>query len=153
MPRLEHWNLRTFDLDGTIAFYEDVVGLRSGPFPGKPGAGAWLYDETDIPVVHVVRLDCSQREREMARISARLSDLGPPVDLDRRGSGVIDHVAFACNGLPATRSRLADRGVPFREVSFPRLGLTQILVCDPNGVVLELNFRETAPEAANGADA
>lgn len=153
MPRLEHWNLRTFDLDRTIAFYEDVVGLRSGPFPGKPGAGAWLYDETDIPVVHVVRLDSSQREREMARICDRLGDIGPLVDLDRRGSGVIDHVAFACNDLPATRSRLADRGVPFREVGFPRLGLTQILVCDPNGVVLELNFRETAPEAANGADA
>ncbi|HEY6869122.1 MAG TPA: bleomycin resistance protein [Novosphingobium sp.] len=153
MPRLEHWNLRTFDLDGTIAFYEDVVGLRSGPFPGKPGAGAWLYDDTDIPVVHVVRLDAGQREREMARISDRLGDLGPPADLDRRGSGVIDHVAFACTGLAAKRSSLADRGVPFRVVEFPRLGLTQILVCDPNGVVLELNFREAAPETGTGPDA
>ncbi|MFB0874980.1 MULTISPECIES: VOC family protein [unclassified Sphingobium] len=146
MPRLEHWNVRTFDLAATIAFYEEVVGLRSGPFPGKPGAGAWLYDDADVPVVHVVRLDPMQRDREIARITARMGELAGTIDLDYAGSGVVDHVAFACDDFAAMHARLTQRAVPHRIVEFPHLGLTQILVNDPNGVTLELNFR--VPEAA-----
>jgi len=148
MARLEHWNVRTFDLAGTISFYEEVVGLRSGPFPGKPGNGAWLYDEADIPVVHVVRLDSEQRERELAHIAARLGDLAGPIDLDYRGSGVVDHVAFACTDMDGMRVRLEERGLPYRLVEFPHLKLKQLLVNDPNGVTLELNFRDAEPVIA-----
>jgi len=142
MPQLEHWNLRTFDLAATIAFYEDVVGLRSGAFPGKPGNGAWLYDDAGTPVVHVVRLDASQCDREMARIEARLGDLAGATDLHCEGSGVIDHVAFACDDFAVVLDRVASRQLPHRIAEYPNLGLTQILVNDPNGVTLELNFRK-----------
>jgi len=142
MPKLEHWNLRTLDIAATIAFYEDVVGLSSGAFPGKPGSGAWLYDDAGVPVVHVVKLDASQYDREMARIEARLGDLAGKTDLHRDGSGVIDHVAFACDNFADALERVTSRGLPHRIAEYPSLGLTQILVNDPNGVTLELNFRK-----------
>ncbi|HET9628816.1 MAG TPA: VOC family protein [Novosphingobium sp.] len=141
MPRLEHWNLRTFDLDATIAFYEEIVGLRSGPFPGAKGQGAWLYDDTGVPVVHVIRLDAAQRDRMVTGISARLGDLAGTIDLDSDGSGVIDHVAFACDDFDQMMKRITDGGHPHKVADYPRLGLRQILVNDPNGVTLELNFR------------
>jgi predicted enzyme related to lactoylglutathione lyase len=141
MPRLEHWNLRTFDLDNTIAFYEEVVGLRSGAFPGAKGQGAWLYDDTGIPVVHVIRLDPARREDAAAGITARLGDLAGTIDLDSDGSGVIDHVAFACDDFDQMMDRITAGGYPHKVADYPRLGLRQILVNDPNGVTLELNFR------------
>jgi len=36
MTKLDHCNIRTFDLDSTIAFYTDVVELRDGGAPLDP---------------------------------------------------------------------------------------------------------------------
>ncbi len=141
MARLDHWNLRTLDLEATVEFYVGLVGLRAGPFPGPAGAGAWLYDDAATPVLHVIRLDPDRREYELKRIAARLGDLAKPVDLDAKGSGVIDHVAFACEDFEAMVARLETAGVVYKVTKLPHLCLTQILVNDPNGVTLELNFR------------
>ena len=46
----------------------------------------------------------------------------------------------------ATRTRLAAMGIAARERTVPLLGLHQLFVDDPNGVVVELNF--PASEAA-----
>jgi len=148
MPRLEHWNVRTFDLDSTIAFYQDVVGLRSGPFSGDPRQGAWLYDDADIPVVHVIRLDRTRQDEEVAKIEARLGELAGDIDLDTSGSGMVDHVAFACEDFDAMLERVRMHGLLHKVANYPRLGVTQILINDPNGITLELNFRHK-----EGADA
>ena len=61
MARLEHCNIRSFDLAATIRFYEQVIGLRAGPVPGM-NRGAWLYDDSGVAVVHVRRPGCAGGE-------------------------------------------------------------------------------------------
>ena len=53
MTRLDHCNIRTFDLAATVEFYTNVLDLKDGDFPGPRSFGAWLYDVSDRPVVHV----------------------------------------------------------------------------------------------------
>jgi catechol 2,3-dioxygenase-like lactoylglutathione lyase family enzyme len=134
--KLDHYNIRTGRIAETIAFYTQVLGLRQGDRPStRPGA--WLYDRTDIPVVHVSGVDLSdaQAMRELeAHLGAR--------DLDSlNGSGAIDHVAFEGPDYEGTRAHLQKLGVPFTEREVKAISLRQLFVVDPNGVTVELNFR------------
>ena len=49
-------------------------------------------------------------------------------------------MAFFATGLASTLGRLRAHQVQCRERSVPVLGLHQVFVDDPNGVVVELNF-------------
>jgi hypothetical protein len=66
---------------------------------------------------------------------------------------VVDHVAFFATGLVETLARLQRSATPCRERTVPGLGLHQVFVDDPNGVVVELNFPalEQAARAAAAA--
>src|SRR5918994_2518458 len=69
---LDHVNIHTADLAGTVDFYVDVIGLEQGERPttiGRPGA--WLYCG-GRPLIHLIEVEQS-----------RHSD-----------TGAIDHVAF-----------------------------------------------------------
>ena len=114
---LDHVNIETTDLDASLRFYEDILGLNVGWRPAFDVPGAWLY-VGDQPVVHLVVRDA---------INA-----GP--------TGAIHHVALKAHGLEQTRERLTAAGLEFRETVVPDLDVTQVFVDDPNGVTLELNF-------------
>jgi len=144
MAALEHCNIRTVDLVETVRFYSEVVGLEAGPFPGKDGQGAWLYDEAGVAVIHVTALDLTDADGAMERLRDRLGELAAHVDFETRGTGVIDHIAFRCEDFPSMVKRLQAAGLYHRVRHLPQLGLVQILVNDPNGITLELNFRGEA---------
>jgi len=40
---LNHFSIRTTDLDASRRFYEEVLGLRVGPRPAFPFPGLWIY--------------------------------------------------------------------------------------------------------------
>ena len=40
---LNHYSIRTTDLDACRAFYENVLGLTVGPRPEFPFPGLWMY--------------------------------------------------------------------------------------------------------------
>src|SRR4051795_5232555 len=50
--RIDHVTIATDDLETTVAFYRDVLGLVVGPRPAFPFAGAWLY-ANGRPIVHL----------------------------------------------------------------------------------------------------
>ena len=114
---LDHVTVNCADLARSRAFYAEVLGLIDGKRPAFPFPGAWLY-AGDHPVVHLVGGAPS----------------GP--------TGSFDHVAFEASDFPATRARLAGMGVDFQENTFAAAGLSQIFLRDPDGVKLELNFRD-----------
>jgi catechol 2,3-dioxygenase-like lactoylglutathione lyase family enzyme len=117
---LDHVNIHTPDLAGTIDFYVDVIGLTEGERPttiGRPGA--WLYCG-GRPVIHL-------NEAERGR---------------QGDTGVIDHVAFETEGYDDVADKLTRRGVPFQTKQLSDFRIRQIFVHDPNGVKLELNFRD-----------
>ncbi|WP_430736771.1 VOC family protein [Roseicyclus salinarum] len=52
----DHINIRTLNLERMVAWYEDVLGLRSGPRPEFPVPGAWLY-LAGTCVIHLIEAD------------------------------------------------------------------------------------------------
>jgi len=117
---LDHVNIHTANLAGTVDFYVDVIGLEQGARPttlARPGA--WLYCG-GRPLIHL-------NENEQSRPG---------------GTGPIDHVAFETEGYERVASKLTERGVAFQAKELPDFSIRQIFVHDPNGVKLELNFRD-----------
>jgi catechol 2,3-dioxygenase-like lactoylglutathione lyase family enzyme len=123
--QLEHVTVRCTDLNATRAFYAGILGLSVGPRPDFPFKGYWLYCG-GVPVVHLV--DKAETEQ---RHSAHT---GPD-------TGALDHVAFRGGDIAAMRATLGAAGIAFRETGVPGGRLQQIFVSDPNGILIELNFR------------
>ena len=134
---LNHFSIRTLDLEATRAFYERVLGLTAGPRPPFPFPGLWMYsgDHGSVAnaVVHIIGMDPNDPEGLKGYLGDRdLSSL--------RGSGAVDHVAFFAEDLAGMLRRLKGLGVPVRERTVPAIGLHQLFLDDPNGVVVELNY-------------
>ena len=141
--RLEHYNIRTTKPDETIKFYSDVLGLSSGYRPStRPGA--WMYDRTGTPVVHISGYDTSNSE-EMAQLEAHLGkrDINTLV-----GSGSIDHVAFEATDYEHFCSHLTAHSVAYTAREVTQMSLKQLFITDPNGITVELNFRPANVDAA-----
>lgn len=49
---LDHANIVTPDLDATVGFFTDVLGLTAGQRPNFPVPGVWLYSE-GRPLIHL----------------------------------------------------------------------------------------------------
>ena len=116
VKRLDHYTINVSDLEASIAFYAEIVGLVDGPRPPFSFPGAWLYCG-EAPVLHL--------------IGGR-----PPA----HGTGPIDHVAFRAEGLVEQIAILRRQGIRFREQEVPKASLRQVFFEDPDGVTIELNF-------------
>lgn len=114
---LDHVNIETTDLESSVRFYTEVLGLEVGWRPDFGVPGAWLYVDGQ-PIVHIVERDSIHS--------------GP--------TGAIHHVALKAIGLDDTTKRLDAKGIAFTKTVVPDLSVTQLFVDDPNGVTLELNF-------------
>ena len=127
LKRIEHYNIHTTKLAETVEFYTRVLGMTDGDRTPFQFPGACLYVD-GIPVVHLVAVgDGYKTGRE-----------------GQHGTGTLDHVAFEAQDLAAMRAHLGHQKVKFSERVVPRSGVTQIFVEDPNGLMLELNYAETA---------
>ena len=144
---LNHFSIRTTDLDASRHFYADVLGLTVGPRPDVPFPGLWMYrgDPADAAnaVVHIIGIDRNDPQ-------GLKQYLGDRAQTSLAGSGAVDHIAFFADGLAAMLAHLRDRGVTFRERTVPSIGLHQLFLDDPCGVVIELNY-PAAEKAALGA--
>jgi catechol 2,3-dioxygenase-like lactoylglutathione lyase family enzyme len=134
---LNHFSIRTADIATTRDFYERVLGLTVGPRPNFAFPGAWMYrgDHGDVAnaVVHIIGFDPKDPQGLERYLGGR-----SPESL--KGTGSIDHVAFFAEGLSAMLEHLRALGVPVRERTVPDIGLHQLFLEDPNGVVVELNY-------------
>lgn len=53
---LQHVNIRTTDVQTTVDFYQELLGMRQGERPPVRLPGAWIYCGDD-PVVHIIAID------------------------------------------------------------------------------------------------
>lgn len=121
---LLHVAIKTADLDATVRFYCDVIGLVPAPRPDFGYPGAWLAVPGGAAIVHIYAG-------------------GPALGREGRvvpGTAAIDHVSLTASGYHATLARLRERGIEWREFAVPGTTLWQIFVYDPSGVQLELTF-------------
>jgi catechol 2,3-dioxygenase-like lactoylglutathione lyase family enzyme len=135
--RLDHFSIRTLDVEASRRFYTEVMGFQVGFRPPFNFPGLWLYNGAPYPescgVVHIIGIDMN----DPTGLKEYLGDK----DLSTlEGTGTVDHMAFAATGLPDTLTRLKKHGVAFRERSVPSLGLHQVFFEDPSTVTIELNF-------------
>jgi catechol 2,3-dioxygenase-like lactoylglutathione lyase family enzyme len=145
---LNHFSIRTLDIETTRQFYVDLLGLTVGPRPAFPFPGVWLYrgDHAEVgnAVVHVIGMDVN----DPAGLKEYLGDRDVS---SLAGSGSVDHIAFFADGLSVMLDHLKTRGIKARERTVPSIGLHQLFLNDPNGVVIELNYPATEKQALDAA--
>ena len=128
---LDHINIRVDDVLATLNFYRDVFGMAAtGMTQAEPNAdGGWLRDASGDPVIHVGSTAAAYpNDDKHPRVAAV-------------GSGAVHHIAFNCTDHDAMAERLTTLGILWTESAFPAFDLVQMFVADPNGILLELNFR------------
>jgi catechol 2,3-dioxygenase-like lactoylglutathione lyase family enzyme len=114
---INHINIRTTDIAASSQFYVDVFDFEFRSIPMGLGQANWLFDKDGHPIIHL---------RNMAAESA--------------STGPIDHVALDCEGQTKIVGRLKARGIEYSVFGVPP-DRTLVLVKDPHGVMLELNFK------------
>ena len=127
---LDHVTVRTRDLDASLAFYREVLGLEIADWrPPFRFEGAWLA-LSGHAVVHLVA-------------GRAVADPG----------GAVDHFAIAGAGSPETaKAELTARNIAFDERETPDGRFRQLFISDPNGVKIEIVF-DQKPSAASPAAA
>jgi len=124
---LDHVNIITADLEGTVRFYAEILELepRDGPPPLTHENARWMYDESGRAILHINTLECPRAYDREVRA-------GP--------TGALHHVALRCTGYVEVLARLERRGIGHQLNDVAAVGLRQIFLLDPNQVLLELNF-------------
>ena len=118
---IDHFNIRTWDLDRLCEFYTQVLGLEIGDRPPFDSPGVWLY-AGGHPILHV----------GVAKDGNGNSDSDDTLPLD--------HIALETEGLADAVARLDSAGIEYRMFDVPGREMKQIFVRDPDGVTIELNF-------------
>jgi catechol 2,3-dioxygenase-like lactoylglutathione lyase family enzyme len=144
--KLDHYSIRTLDIEASRRFYTEVMGFTVGFRPPFKFPGLWLYNGVQYPettgVVHIIGIDPNDPQG----LKDYLGDRDPA---SLQGTGTVDHMAFTATGLAGMRATLSRHGIPCRERTVPSLGIHQVFFEDPSGVTLELNY----PAAEAGAAA
>ena len=140
LRRIDHYSIRTLDLDASKRFYTEVMGFREGPRPPFDFPGYWLYNGAppkkleaggNYGIVHLMGLAEGLRNYLGDRDEESLKG---------KSTGPLDHVAFAATGRAEMVDRLKRNKVEFFERDVPLLGLRQMFIKDPDGVTIELNY-------------
>ena len=135
LGQLFHTAIRTADLDATVHFYTEVLGMIVAERPPIGFPGAWLKPAQAgaDPTIHIYAGDAACEADGSVQV----------------GSGAIDHVSVVCQGYGEFRDRFERFGLPYRENLVPATPLWQLFIYDPNAVQLELTFHagaETQPQ-------
>lgn len=134
---LNHFSIRTTDMEATQDFYSRVLGFSAGPRPNFPFPGVWMYNGSHgsvaNAVVHIIGMDKNDPE-------GLKKYLGDRDESSLKGTGAVDHIAFFATGLEAMLAHLKTLSVPFRQRTTPSIGLHQLFLDDPCGLVVELNY-------------
>ena len=130
LQHLEHFLIQTADLEATRDWYVNILGFREGPHPDFKFPVIWLY-LGDTDVIHLTQGGKNVSENRKAYLGQQSDAV--------HGSGVLDHVAFRCTGFVEAQARLAAQGHAIK-VNDGIAGLKQIMLTDPNGINVELNY-------------
>ena len=137
VERLDHYSIRSLDLEASRRFYTAILGFQVGPRPPFDFPGLWIYAGEPAAgsngVVHIIGIDPHNPEG----LNAYLGDKDPAA---LTGTGTVDHIAFTATGLAEMRERCSRHAVSVRERTVPTLGLHQVFLEDPSGVTIELNY-------------
>ena len=126
LGQLDHINLRTSNLEELTAWYERVLGMKSGARPSFQFSGAWLYCNGN-PAVHLVGVD------------------HPPSGTDPK----LEHFAFSAKGLPEFIDLLKREGEKYEIREIPDFSIVQVNIWDPDGNHIHVDFSSLETDGLN----
>ena len=121
---LFHVAIKTNDLDATVKFYTEVLGMKLVHRPDFGFPGAWIAAGDSVPIIHIYAG-------------------GPALGADGKtpyGTSALDHVSLTIKGWDECLERVKKLGYDWRAAIVPGTSLWQIFVHDPSGVMMELTF-------------
>jgi len=123
---MNHFTILTDDLEKTLAFYAEHLGLQPGARPPFTFPGAWLYAEGGSDaILHVI------------------------AGADRKAlvKGVIDHMAFSGRDLGTSVAKLKRENIKYELRKQVGSGTWQLFFFDPNDAKIEIDYdpQEAAP--------
>jgi catechol 2,3-dioxygenase-like lactoylglutathione lyase family enzyme len=133
IANLFHVAIKTNDLDDTVRFYTEVLGLHPVARPDFGYPGPWLAAPGSAAIIHIY---------------AGGAALGPGGRAPY-GTGAIDHVSITATSFHGFIERFKKHGLEWGEFNVREAGLWQLFVHDPSGVQLEITFeaaKESGPE-------
>jgi catechol 2,3-dioxygenase-like lactoylglutathione lyase family enzyme len=135
--KLLHTAIKTADLDATVRFYTEVLGMVLADRPPIGIPGAWLKPAQAgaDAIIHLYAGDAAKEADGSVQT----------------GSAAIDHVSVVCQGYSRFKAQFARFGLPYRENLVPATPLWQLFIYDPNGVQLELTFHAAAERESEPA--
>jgi glyoxylase I family protein len=110
-----HEGIPVRNLEESVKFYTEVLGLRLLPRPPLPGPGAWLGDADNTVQFHLIVTEKDYRP-------------GPDAPISATGR----HTAWMVKDLDAFRARMRALGVTYREAK-GYIASDQVFVKDPEG--------------------
>jgi catechol 2,3-dioxygenase-like lactoylglutathione lyase family enzyme len=112
----------------TVRFYAEVLDLDAGdpPPPLDPQLVQWMFGAGGDAIFHLT---------SPGSMTA-VSDIHIGAD-----TGAVHHIALDCEDHDAMVAKLERLGIAHRLNHVMAIDLRQIFVHDPNGVLLELNYR------------
>ena len=119
---VDHFNIviSPSQVDATLKFYREVLGLREGFRPDFGRPGWWLY-AGEHPVLHI-----------------SLKDVAPTVG----STCSFDHIALNATDWTEMKARLERLNVPYREQRVQgNAAALQVFFQDVNGLKIELDYQ------------
>ncbi len=119
---VDHFNIviSPSQVDETLRFYREVLGLKEGFRPDFGRPGWWLYAGTH-PVLHI----------------SLKKDIPPT----RGSTGSFDHVALNATGWAEMKAKLQQLKIPYEEQLVDDNTALQIFFRDTNGLKIELDYK------------
>ena len=124
LTAMDHVNIRTANLDDMVRWYQDILGMPTGPRPDFPFPGAWLY-VGDQAFVHLVGVETQPQAG---------------------GEITPEHFAFRAKGMAEFLQRLEAAGIAHSIDPVPGFPVVQVNLHDPDGNHIHVDF--AAEEAA-----
>jgi catechol 2,3-dioxygenase-like lactoylglutathione lyase family enzyme len=128
--QLFHAAIKTADLEASVRFYTQVMGMVVAERPPIGFPGAWLQPALAgaAAIFHLYAGDAAKEADGTVQT----------------GSAAIDHLSVTCQGYRSFQAQFEKFGLPYRENLVPATPLWQLFVHDPNGIQLELTFHSAA---------
>lgn len=133
----DHYTIRSADLDRSRRFYQQALGLKFE-----------VHNDFafEVGVVFVGGQALLHLLQTGAALDTFMGRSAPSFGSGaERTTGNLEHVAFSATGLSETIQSLTTHGISFRERSMSEHGVYQLLLEDPDGVELEINFPASEP--------
>ena len=129
IKKLDHINILSTKLPETIRFYEKFLGVTATIPPGDNNLskGAWFTDDRGIAIIHVVTAPFDPFQTG----TAPTGEVGT----------VVNHFAVEGTNFDELLEMMRRDGLAVRTLDVPFLGQRFIFFHDPNGVLIEVNFR------------